>query len=86
MELTHEKVTGENIQQLIFEVLAESGLSYSEAIKTLAFVVARVLYLAAPSPDIARAIIDNKFSEGVLAAFDLICLMEAGQEPGQRPN
>lgn len=89
MENNHQPLPyplpGEVAQQIIYDLISQSGLTYAEAIITLTFVMARLLYDSTESTEIAGKIIE-KIPEGVLGAYQRICLSEHEQSPGQKPN
>lgn len=76
---------GEIVQQIIYDLIVQSRLTYTEAMIMLAFVMARLLHASTESTEIAGKIIE-KIPEGVLNAYQKICLSEHEQSPGEKPN
>ncbi len=44
---------GEVVQQIVYDLVAQSGLTYADAVKVLTFVIARLLHNSAVSPEAA---------------------------------
>ncbi len=89
MENNHQPLPtplpGEVVQQIVYDLISKSGLTYSEAIRVLAFVLARLLHASTETPEVAERVI-NKIPEGILIAYQRIRLYDHEPNPGQKPN
>jgi hypothetical protein len=78
-------IPGEIVQEIIFDLITKSGITYNEAIKVLGFVTARLLYGSTETPEIA-GIIMERIPAGIRVAYEQICLANHGLTPGKKPN
>lgn len=76
---------GEIVQQIVYDLIAQSGLTYAEAVKVLAFVIARLLYSSEASSEVAGEIAKT-IPEGILVAYQRLRLYDHEPSPGQKPN